>query len=252
MTPWRVSLILGTLLTLAGCGKSQGPERDYSAPGTHFDLAHWKLTIPDEKASEITPDKLRGYASRYFYLAEDGAMVFVAPASGATTKNSHYPRSELREVLDPNDDNRNWSGSGFHRLDASCRVVREPETGKIIVGQIHGFDARPLIKLQWETGQLKALIKQHPKGSNEDVSHLFKAQVDKGPFNYRIEVNDGVLTVSVDDEPFRYDFYAADPAWRSVPFYFKAGAYSQARSGSDSDVAEVQFTHLLTEHRLAP
>ena len=252
MTPRRVILILGALLSLAGCGKGVEPQRDYSAPGTRFDLAHWKLTIPDDEASEIAPDQLRGYASHYFYLADDGAMVFVVPASGGTTKNSDYPRSELREVLDPNDDNRNWSGSGFHRLDASCRVVREPETGKVIVGQIHGFDARPLIKLQWEKGQLKALVKQHPQGSNEDVSHLFKAQVDKGPFTYRIEVQDGVLSVSVNDESFRYDFYAADPAWRSVPFYFKAGAYAQATSGSDSDVAEVQFTRLLTEHSSAP
>lgn len=252
MTPWRVILILGALLSLAGCGKGVEPQLDYSAPGARFDLAHWKLTIPDDKASEISPEQLRGYASRYFYLADDGGMVFVVPASGGTTKNSDYPRSELREVLDPGNDNRNWSGSGFHRLEASCQVIRAPETGKVIVGQIHGFDARPLIKLQWEQGQLKALVKQHPQGSNKDVSHLFKAQVDKGFFSYRIEVQDGVLSVDVNGESFRHDFYAADPAWRRVPFYFKAGAYAQATSGSDSDVAEVRFTQLQTEHRPTP
>lgn len=37
-----------------------------------------------------------------------------------------------------------------------------------------------------------------------------------------------------------------------MPFYFKAGAYAQATSGSDSDVAEVRFTRLLTEHGATP
>ncbi|MBB2494701.1 polysaccharide lyase family 7 protein [Aquipseudomonas ullengensis] len=243
-----ICLSLG-LLVLGGCGKDQEPQRDYAAPGSNYDLSHWKLTLPDDQASEVRAEKLEaGYASRYFHLSESGAMVFIAPAGAGTTKNSDYPRSELREVLDPADDNRNWSGSGFHQLKASCRVMQAPSTEKIIVGQIHGFDARPLVKLQWQKGKLRALIKQHPKGDNEDLSHTFSVPVNNDLFSYSIEVRDGVLSVEANGERFSHDFYAADPAWRDVAFYFKAGAYVQDDDGSADEVGEVQFTELAVHH----
>src|SRR5690606_25394114 len=138
-----------------------------------------------------------GYASRFFHLAENSAMVFMAPAGAGSTKNSAYPRAELRELIDPRDDNRNSHGDGFHQLRASARVLRAPSTQKIIVGQIHGFDARPLVKLQWHKGRLKAQIKRHPEGSNEEIVHLFATPVDNDLFSYVIEVRDGVLAVEV-------------------------------------------------------
>ncbi|MDD0841337.1 polysaccharide lyase family 7 protein [Pseudomonas sp. Gutcm_11s] len=244
----RSLLCLGGLLLLAGCSTDQdGP---YRAPGANYDLSHWKLTLPDDDASEVDNAELRaGYASRYFHLADNGAMVFVAPAGAGSTKNSDYPRAELRELLDPSDDNRNWSGAGFHQLKASARVLRAPSTQKIIVGQIHGFDARPLIKLQWQKGKLRALIKRHPKGSNEDISHIFATPVGNDLFSYSIEVRDGVLAVEVNGERIEHDFYQADPAWRDVTYYFKAGAYVQDdEEDGDEDVGEVQFTQLNVRH----
>lgn len=237
------------LLMLGGCGKDHEPQGNYAAPGSHYDLSHWKLTLPDDEASEVRSEQLEaGYASRYFHLADNGSMVFIAPAGGGSTRNSDYPRAELREVLDPADDNRNWSGSGLHQLKARCRVLQAPSTEKIIVGQIHGFDARPLVKLQWQKGKLRALIKQHPAGDNDDLSHTFAVPVHNDPFAYRIEVRDGVLSVEVNGERFSHDFYAADPAWRDVAFYFKAGAYVQDDDGSAGEVGEVQFTELAVRH----
>ena len=40
-------------------------------------------------------------------------------------------RVEMRELLDPDDDNRNWSGSGFHQLQASARVLRAPQAAAV-------------------------------------------------------------------------------------------------------------------------
>ncbi|MHA6494803.1 polysaccharide lyase family 7 protein [Pseudomonas borbori] len=241
-----VCLVLAGLALLAGCGKDM--EKRYDAPGAAYDLSHWKLTLPDDQASEVRPAQLRGYASPYFHLGDGGDMVFVAPASGGTTENSRYPRSELREVMDPGDDNRNWSGEGSHQLRARCQVLQAPSTEKIIVGQIHGFDARPLVKLQWEKGKVKALIKRHPSGSNADLSHVFRAQVGKQPFSYRLEVQDGVLTVEVNGEQFTHDFYGADPEWRDVQFFFKAGAYVQASGGNADEVGKVVFSELSVRH----
>ena len=244
----RTLLCLSGLVLLAACSTDQ--DGDYQAPGANYDLSHWKLTLPDDEASEVRSDELQaGYASRYFHLADNGAMVFVAPAGGGTTENSDYPRSELRELLDPDDDNRNWSGAGFHQLKATANVLRAPSSKKIIVGQIHGFDARPLVKLQWHKGRLKAQIKRHPKGSNQDISHEFATPVNHDLFSYTIELHDGVLMVEVNGERIRHDVFAEDPAWRDVGFYFKAGAYVQDdEEDGDEDVGEVQFTQLSVRH----
>ena len=249
MRPITFCLSIG-LLALGGCGTDREAERHYQAPGNRYDLSHWKLTLPDAEASEVDNARLRGgYASRYFHLADDGSMAFVAPAGGGSTKNSDYPRAELRELLDPSDDNRNWSVAGFHQLSASAQVLRAPSTQKIIVGQIHGFDARPLVKLQWHKGRLRVLIKRHPQGSNEEIKHSFAARVGEKPFRYAIALRDGVVTVEVEGERFQQDVLANDPAWRDVRFYFKAGAYVQDddRDGDD-DVGEVRFTQLAVQH----
>ncbi|MBM7060260.1 polysaccharide lyase family 7 protein [Pseudomonas sp. UL073] len=243
-----LGVLLGALMALAGCQSPQQVAAPTPAPGTKYDLSQWKLTLPDRDANEILPAQLASYSSEYFHLTADGAMAFVAPAGGGTTENSRYPRSELREVLDPGDDNVNWSGSGHHALSATCQVIQAPREQKIIVGQIHGFDARPLIKLQWEKGKLKALIKQSPKGSNDDISHVFATRVDNRPFSYRIEVNEGRLSVEVEGERIEHDFYREDPAWREVTYYFKAGAYAQTAKSANGEVAEVHFTRLQVEH----
>lgn len=238
----------GALLVLAGC--SHDEQGDYQSPAGNYDLTHWKLTLPDGDASEVTSAELRaGYASRYFHLADNGALVFMAPAGAGSTAHSVYPRAELRELLDPEDDNRNWSGAGFHQLQASARVLRAPNTQKIIVGQVHGFDARPLLKLQWQKGRIKALIKRHPQGGNEDISHVFTTPVANDLFSYSIEVHEGVLTVEVNGERIQHDVYRADPAWRDIAFYFKAGAYVQDdENNGDEDFGEVQFTQLSVRH----
>lgn len=249
MRPITPCLVVG-LLILAGCGSSGEVEPDYLAPSSRWDLNHWKLTLPDEKASEVAnTELLAGYASRYFQLDAAGAMVFMAPSGAGSTQNSEYPRSELRELLDPADDNRNWSVRGSHQLTASAQVLRAPSTQKIIVGQIHGFDARPLVKLQWHKGTLKALLKRHPEGSNDEIKHRFAAKVGHAPFSYSIAMRDGVVTVQVEGERITHDVLASDPQWRGVSFYFKAGAYVQddAEDGAD-DVGEVRFTHLAVSH----
>ena len=72
------------------------------APSDNFDLSHWSLTLPDQGASVITPAQLTaGFTNSWFYSGADGAMVFWCPVTGGTTSASDYPRSELRELLNP-------------------------------------------------------------------------------------------------------------------------------------------------------
>ena len=87
------------LRQLAAAGRA-APRSE--SPGELIDTNEWYLTLPTGK--EGSPDTVEGsnlanYHSKFFDLTgkRDG-IVFNASADGVTTKNSHYPRSELREM----------------------------------------------------------------------------------------------------------------------------------------------------------
>src|SRR5690242_13890395 len=71
------------------------------------------------------PD-LEHYSSRYFQVdAQRDGVVCTANAGGVTTKNSSYPRSELREMN--GDQLASWSNrSGTHTLSVRQAVTRLP------------------------------------------------------------------------------------------------------------------------------
>ncbi len=74
-------------------------------PASKFDLSHWKITLPtddngDNKPDEITVAKIQKYSHPdFFYLNDQGAMVFASPNKAPSTKNSSNTRSELRYML---------------------------------------------------------------------------------------------------------------------------------------------------------
>ena len=81
------------------------PARDTAAarvPGDLIDLADWYLTLPTGKQGDpdtVENPKLAKFTNEFFTLDDTGeAVVFSARGDGVTTKNSHYPRSELREM----------------------------------------------------------------------------------------------------------------------------------------------------------
>jgi len=79
--------------------------KDKSVPADKFDLSEWNITLPmdrnkDGKPDSITVKKIKKYEhADFFYLNENGHMVFAAPNKAATTKNSSNTRSELRHML---------------------------------------------------------------------------------------------------------------------------------------------------------
>ena len=214
-------------------------------PGGNFDLSHWKCTLPDGTATEISPSRLvGGYTSEFFYTGSDGAMTFWCPVTGGTTPNSQYPRSELRELIDPRSSSRNWSLNGTHILRAGCKVLQAPSGGKVIIGQIHGYDAPPLIKLQWDDGVVFALFKNSPSGS--DVKHSLGAIGLGQRFDYEIRVVDGLASVSANGTTRNYDFRGTD--WMTNAFYYKAGAYVQDNAGPVEEGGRVAFYALTASH----
>lgn len=223
-------------------------------PGGNFDLSRWKLTLPDAGASEFYPAHLTtGFTNFFFYTGADGAMVFGCPVTGGTTSGSSYPRSELRELLDPNDDNVNWTGYGTHILNAQCKVTQIPSSQKVIIGQIHSFtgNAYPLIKLQFNNGTIEALVKQSPNSST-DTKLIFANVGLSNAITYQIKVVNGLLSIAVNGATQSVNVFQSDPDWTNQTFYFKAGNYCQDNSGTNSEGAVVSFHQLSVSHGGAP
>lgn len=152
--------------------------RSALSPSDKFDLQDWKLEIAVDndgngKSDSIQPSVLNnGYRHKdFFYLAEDGGLVFKAPMYGVTTSSrTKYVRTELREMLRKNDTSiptakagkNNWVFSSFNysdqdkaggvdgTLDVTMKVDRVSSTGKsyqqgrIIIGQIHAKKDEPV------------------------------------------------------------------------------------------------------------
>ena len=223
-----------------------------------FDLSHWKLTLPvNEKgklaghAAEIPADRLAdGYAHPdYFQIGSNGTITFWAPVCGSTTDNSGYPRSELRELLDPADPSVNWSAQGTHVLKACCRVTRVPSSQKVIIGQIHSYSGKalPLIKLQFFKNRVEALVKRSPSKGGDQKLELAKVGLDD-EIAYEIRLQAGELRVIANGSTQRVNILKNDLAWADQTFYFKAGAYCQDNDGPPSEGARVVFSRLRVTH----
>jgi hypothetical protein len=260
MPPICSARIKALLVFFAWLGVGAGYLRgdDGRPPSESCDLSHWKLTLPvgvpnspEDKAMEISARQLAtGYINpEFFYSEAGGAIVFWCPVNGATTENTEYPRSELREVIDPLDDNVNWGAPGTHVLEARCRVREVPSSQKVIIGQIHSYSgrARPLIKLQFYKGKIEALVKESP-AKGKDIKLVFPEVGLDRDFTFKIKLEDGLLGVTVNDMTLTPNVYANDPEWAEQTFYFKAGAYPQDNEGPASEGARVSFSDLMVEH----
>lgn len=220
-------------------------------PTGSVDLSNWKLTLPVggvKKPTEIQPAELvAGYSNPpYFRIGDDGALTFFSPVNGVTTQNAKYARTELRELLDPSNDNNNWNpGSGTHLLSATLKVTQVPSTGKVIIGQIHGFGdgARPLVKLQYNNGNIEALVKLNPNSATDTKFSLGAVKLGD-MLNYEIKADNGKLFVSVNGKTVVADVNK----WNGSSVYFKAGVYPQDSEGGSSEGAAAVFYSLKKFH----
>lgn len=225
-----------------------------------FDLSNWKLTIPaagedDKEAAEVK--KLEGYESEYFYAAADGAMVFTAPVEGSTTRNSKYPRSELRERIDDKD--AKWHLGEGGTMTATLKIDRVPtlkgKPGKIVIGQIHGED-NELVRLYWDK---QKIYFKNDRSGDDGKEHKFHLQDAGGAtpkialgeiFSYKIDARGDTLAVSVYAKGKEYASTSPiNPVWQSDTLYFKAGIYLgvNAKQGA-AGTGQVSFYALDAGH----
>nr|WP_243744152.1 polysaccharide lyase family 7 protein [Zeaxanthinibacter enoshimensis] len=260
-------------------------EKKYKLP--KIDLSHWKVTIPAGEgkggAVSVEPPEILDYATNetlkpYMYNdSVSGALVFYAYPSDATTANTKYSRSELREQMVPGEDNVNWTFAQGGTLKAKIAMeeVSRQTDGKyhrVIIAQIHGRltneqrdligqkdnNAPPVLKIYWDNGKIRVKTKVlkfsgvgpegilHEEAWTDDEGRNFEQEVDFRKFLLEIKVTEGKMVVSLNkNEYFVYDD-ANIRRWGVFENYFKAGNYLQTRD--EGAFARVKFYELEVNH----
>jgi hypothetical protein len=221
-------------------------------PGQNYDLGAFALQLPlaqGDSVQQITNPELRDYSSEFFYSGDDGAMVFWCPVTGATTLNSHYPRTELRERPAGGD----WAIDGHHELSASFKMLENPASKGTIIGQIHGNatgGTSEVLKLEWTSGnEIVASVEANDNPSQQVDHGMGKYQLGE-LVSYTFELNGGVLDITVTgaqgDVKYSTPYTAA--SWKQDKYYFKLGSYVQLDTGPASDGGRVAFYSFAIEH----
>jgi hypothetical protein len=206
-------------------------------------LDNWYLTLPTGPPG--TPDtvqqpQLDTFSSANFRLTPAGdGVVFSTPAGGTTTKNSTFPRSELREMN--GSAKAAWSNtSGRHVLTVRQAVTALPPVKpEVVVAQIHDV-SDDVMELRVERSKL---IAQYDDGKRDIV-------IDS---NYRLGTVFDVQIVAADGRVQVYYNGAlkADIGLSGSGWYFKSGCYLQTntqKGDQASAVGDVVLYSLAVTH----
>lgn len=230
-------------MVIPGTMPPRVPRVEGATPSGIINLTDWKLTLPtgDDEPVEIRqPDLTQFQDPRYFHVDDMGdGVVFRAPVGGATTANSKYPRSELREMANGGKDEASWSGkSGTHMMAISQAITSLPrKKPEVVAGQIHDDEDDVIMvrlngtKLFVETdGEMVGVLDPAYK-----LGTRFTVQFVVTPGLIRVTYNGG-LTVGLKR--------------KGSDYYFKAGCYTQSNEDDDGgDVyGEVVIYGLAVQH----
>ncbi len=253
----------------------------------NIDLSHWKITIPEGEgkggAISVSPPEILDYANNKVlapFMYNDsvsGALVFHAYPTNATTANTKYSRSELREQMEPGNDKVNWTFAQGGTLKAKMAMgdVSRTDDGKyhkVIIAQIHGRltneqreligqkdnNAPPILKIYWQNGKIRVKTKVlkyagvdqkailYKEAWTDDKGKNFEQEVGFRKFTIEVKVSDGKMVVSLNkNEFFVYD-NASIKRWGVFENYFKVGNYFQTRD--EGAFANVKVYELSVEH----
>lgn len=229
------------------CGPAAYAECSIAIPTTTSTSSYATLQLPvdangDGKPDTISGSQLPGYSSQFFERQTAARIVMRVPTSGlATTPNSKYPRSELKE-------NRTWNvDDGCAAQAARVNIYDLPASGDIVIGQIHqeATTPRPPVELHYTNGTIHADVMK--KNTTESGSPRTRLNIVSGIplkqwFSYSITLEKGgLLRVTVNGKP---QTTYLDASFDNSKLYFKAGNYTQDTGGGSS----VGFEGLSIKH----
>lgn len=203
-------------------------------PAQILNLNNWKLTLPSTTpnskvllANIQQPELATYYASPWFMTSPDKkGVIFRAPVNSQTTKNSDYPRSELREMTADGSDEIFWpSTSGIHTLFIEQAITAVPRVKPhVVAGQIHGDDD-DLIVIRLEYPKL--FIAR----GRSNLQTLNENYVLGEKFNIKFVANNGRIAVFYNNETS--PAYVLEKEVKQA--YFKAGVYTQSNCETEDD-----------------
>lgn len=252
-----------------------------------IDLSNWSVTVPAERADGkpivVEPPEILNYATNqqlrpYMYTDSiRGAIVFYAEPTNATTPNSKYSRSELREQMVPADNNVNWTFAqgGVLKGKLSVDKVSKDSSGKyhrVIIMQIHGRltdeqrnligqkdnNAPPILKIYWDNGKVRVKTKKlknintpyiqmlDKNAWTDDEGFNFEQEVGFRKFRLEIFVSKGKMIVALNKNEFKTYKGIHIEKWGIFENYFKAGNYLQTRDLGA--FAKVSYFNLKVSH----
>lgn len=232
---------------------------DYFLP--KIDLNHWKVTLPIGSPTEVKPPVILDYANNsllkeFMYNdSTDGSLVFYT-APGASTANSSYSRTELREQMVPGSDKTNWTFSEGGRIKGTLALqdISKDASGdyhRVIIMQIHGRltneqrdligeddnNAPPMLKIYWTDNKVIVRTKElkNLNASNTEMLHTnawdnadsftFSESVGFDQFTLEVIVSDGRMEVILNDNESKVYNDIHIEKWNIFENYFKAGNY---------------------------
>lgn len=234
-------------------------EESYKLP--NIDLSNWKVTLPIGNPTEVEPPEILNYATNetlkpFMYNdSVNGALVFYT-YPGASTANSSYSRTELREQMVPGSNSTNWTFAQGGQMKGTLAMdeISKDASGdyhRAIIMQIHGRltneqrdligeddnNAPPMLKIYWVNGKVRVKTKVlkdlnasdtdilYTDAWGDDEGHTYSEYVGFEKFTLEVKVNDGRMEVILNDnESIVYDDIHIQK-WGVFENYFKAGNY---------------------------
>jgi hypothetical protein len=230
-------------------GQGAAPVQAAPSParGDSVDLTGWKLTVPveNEKGSATIIQPATPSAP-WLTGNPGGGVIFWAPTTGATTKHSDHPRTELDSLTNFT------TGQGTHILTASVTLLQTPRDGRgIILGQIHGagdISSVPYVMLRVQDKAVRVVVKQVQHGHKLINYPLLDNVGLNTRFDFSItDRGDGSMVFTATRNGQTKQVVAPVPAdFQGATVRFQAGDYQQA-----NDPAGAQDGGRVIFHQLA-
>ena len=214
-------------------------------PADALDLSRWKLTLPtgsDHRPTEVLTSALQTFAGDAHFRLDRArtGVVFRAPVGGVTTKNSSYPRSELREMGAGGAGAASWSNrSGTHLLTVTQAITHVPKVKPHVVSaQIHDAED-DVVMVRLEGRRLFVESRGEDVGvldPNYQLGRRFTIRILASPSGVRVVYNARRQVVV---------------RINGTGWYFKAGCYVQSnpsRGDAPTAYGEVVIYALSVQH----
>lgn len=247
----------------------------------NIDLNNWKVTLPIGNPTEVKPPAILDYANNTTlkpFMYNDsikGALVFYT-YPGASTANSSYSRTELREQMIPGSNNTNWTfaqGGIMKGTLAMGEMTKDANDDyhRSIIMQIHGRltneqrdligasdnNAPPMLKIYWVNGKVRVKTKVlnnlnatstemlHTSAWGDDVGYTFPEYVGFDKFTLEVKVSEGRMEIIMNGVSKVYDDIHIQK-WGIFENYFKAGNYLATQDSGAK--AKVEYYELEVSH----